>query len=103
MVKKAKGEERREKREKRREKDDRDDYDYDYDYDDDEEEEEEEIKDKKYPKEEAKKEECAGGSKERDVKKKVELFQVRDEDRIIKQSYSAPTEREAIREEDGWC
>lgn len=30
-------------------------------------------------------------------RKKIELFQVRDEDRIIKQSYSAPTEREAIR------
>ena len=30
-------------------------------------------------------------------KKEAKLFQVRDEDRIIKQSYSAPTEREAIR------
>lgn len=35
--------------------------------------------------------------RERERKKKAELFQVRDEDRIIKQSYSAPTEREAIR------
>lgn len=34
---------------------------------------------------------------ERGRKKRAELFQVRDEDRIIKQSYSAPTEREAIR------
>jgi len=30
-------------------------------------------------------------------KKAAEVFQVRDEDRIIKQSYSAPAEREAIR------
>lgn len=33
----------------------------------------------------------------REEKRGTELFQVRDEDRIIKQSYSAPTEREAIR------
>lgn len=41
--------------------------------------------------------ETEGGGRRSSGKKETELFQVRDEDRIIKQSYSAPTEREAIR------
>jgi len=36
---------------------------------------------------------CPGGRE----KKAAKVSQVRDEDRIIKQSYSAPAEREAIR------